>query len=157
MTPSNHEAREFKQLHQKIKNIIENNSLIFEFQKDDKDLREFIKTNFVIGKTETSKIQIDKNNFISIYNKWLNSVKPSIILDWNAAKKAGIIDGDFYLADLLSSKNQTLKEKLYILLKGNYYQVDRKLDEMGMFSSRTTNFNDNQKAHNQFWNKYQKN
>jgi len=132
------------------------NALIFAYETDEKELREFIKTNFVVGKSETSKIQIDKNNFIIIYNKWLAAVKPSIIINWESAKKAGIIDGDFYLADLLSSENQTLKEKLYILLKGNYYEVDRKLDEMGFFSSKQANFSDNQKAHNQFWNRYQR-
>ena len=156
VTPSNHETREFKQIHNKVEQILTSQSLIFSFENDDKDLREFIKTNFIIGKSEISKIQIDKNNFITIYNKWLTVVKPSIIINWETAKKGGIIDGDFYLADLLSSENQSLKEKLYILLKGNYYQVDRKLDEMGFFSSRQANFSDNQKAHTQFWNIYQR-
>ena len=117
VTPSNHETKEFKQLDQKVRNIIENNSLLFTFENDDKDLKQFIKTNFVAGKSELSKIQVDKNNFISIYSKWLKTVKPSITINWEVAKKIGIIDGDFYLADLLSSENETLKEKLYVLLK----------------------------------------
>lgn len=154
VTPSNYETKEFKQIHSKVEQILTSQSLIFSFENDEKDLREFIKVNFVIGKSETSKIQIDKNNFIIIYNKWLNEVKPSIIVNWESAKKHGIIDGDFYLADLLSDNNQSLKESLYVLLKGDYYELDKKLDELGFFSSRRSNFNDNQKAHNQFWNRY---
>jgi hypothetical protein len=154
VTPSNYETKEFKQIHSKVEQILTSQSLIFTYETDHKELKEFIKTNFVIGKTSTSKIQIDKNNFIIIYNKWLKEVKPSIGANWETAKKHGIIDGDFYLADLLSNENQTLKEKLYVLLKGDYYELDKKLDDMGMFSSKRTNFYDNQKAHNQFWNRY---
>jgi hypothetical protein len=71
-------------------------------------------------------------------------------------QKSGIIDGDFYLADLLSIENESLKEKLYVLLKKDHYELDRKIDELGLFSSRSTTFNDGQKAHNQFWNKYER-
>jgi very-short-patch-repair endonuclease len=154
VTPSNYETKEFKQIHNKVEQILTSQSLIFAYETDQKELKEFIKTNFVAGKSETSKIQIDKNNFIIIYNKWLKEVKPSIGANWETAKKHGIIDGDFYLADLLSSENQTLKEKLYVLLNGDYYELDKKLDDMGMFSSRRTNFYNNQKAHTQFWNRY---
>ena len=154
VTPSNHETKEFKLIFEKVKNILENNSLLFKFVDDENEIREFIKTNFVIGNSESSKIQIDKNNFIIIYTKWLAMVKPTIILDWDRAKKSNIIDGDFYLADLLSSENQSLKEKLFVILKQDRYELDRKLDEMGFLGSKTTGFNDNQKAHKQFWNKY---
>jgi hypothetical protein len=156
VTPSNHETKEFKLIFEKVKDILENNSLLFRFVDDDHEIKEFIKTNFVIGNSESSKIQIDKNNFIIIYTKWLAIVKPTIILDWDRAKKSNIIDGDFYLADLLSSENQSLKEKLYVLLKQDRYELDRKLDDMGFLGSKTTGFNDNQKAHKQFWNKYQR-
>jgi hypothetical protein len=40
----------------------------------------------------------------------MEMVKPSITIDWDIAKKRGIIDGDFYLADLLSENNITLKK-----------------------------------------------
>lgn len=142
-----------------IKNLLKEEvtgAIIFNYQQDDKELREFIKTNFVIGKNEISQIQVDKNNFISIYNKWVQVVKPSLIVNWEVAKKSNIIDGDFYLADLLSDKNQSLKDNLYVLLKGDHYELDKKLDETGMFSSKRTNFNDNQKAHTQFWNRYKR-
>ncbi len=156
VAPSNHETKEFKQVYDKVKTTIENETLLFYYQKDDSELREFIKTNFVIGNAATSKIRIDKNNFITIYTKWLAAVKPTIVLNWEVAKKNNIIDGDFYLADLLSQENESLKDNLYVLLKKDYYELDKILDEMGMFQSRKTFFNDKQKAHTQFWNKYER-
>jgi hypothetical protein len=156
VTPSNYETKEFKQVYEKVKTTIENKSLLFYFDKDSKDLHEFVKINFILGKSSTSKIQIDKSNFMVIYSKWLLAVKPTVAVNWDIAQKNGIIDGDFYLADLLSEENETLKDKLYVLLKKDHYQLDRKIDEAGMFSSKTTSFTDNQKAHQQFWNKYER-
>ncbi|TAE04215.1 MAG: hypothetical protein EAZ97_00420, partial [Bacteroidetes bacterium] len=156
VTPSNYETKEFKMVLEKTRGIIETNSLQFLYKIDDRELREFIKINFVAGKSETSKIQIDKNNFISIYNKWLRTVKPSIAVHWEMITKIGIIDADFYLADLLSSENESLKDSLYVLLKKNYYELERKKEETGLFSSLKTTFIDNQKAHQLFWNKYKR-
>ena len=156
VTPSNHETKEFLQVYQKVKSNIENNSLLFFFGKDNHELAEFTKANFIVGKSETSKIQIDKNNFMVIYNKWLNDVKPTIAVYWEEAKKVGIIDGDFYLADLLSQENESIKENLYVLLKTDKYELARKLNNLGMFDNQTARFNDKQKAHSQFWNKYER-
>lgn len=156
VAPSNHETKEFRLIYEKVKTTIETDSLLFRFDGDEKELRTFIKANFIVGKSSTSKIKIDKNNFMVVYNKWLSTVKPTIDVKWDIAKKIGIIDGDFYLADLLSQDNETLKEKLYVLLKKDQYELDKKLDDMGMFSSKTANFLDNQKAHISFWNKYER-
>ena len=160
VTSSNTETKEFKQVYERIKSIVENNipweTYIFDFQKDEQELRRFIRENFIVGKTETTKIKIDKNNFIIIYNKWFETVKPTIAVNWDTAKKNGIIDGDFYLADLLSCENTTLKEKLFVLLKTNYYELDRKLDDSGFFNSKKAEFTDKQKAHTQFWAKYER-
>ena len=156
VTPSNHKTKEFKLLYKKSKNSIDKNTLIFYYEKDKKDLKKFIKNNFVIGKFGITKTQIDKNNFMVIYNKWLETVKSSIAVNWNIAKNIGIIDGDFYLADLLTRENETIKEKLFVLLKKNKYELDRRIDQFGMFNTRTASFNDNQKAHDQFWNKYER-
>ena len=50
-----------------------------------------------------------KNNFTSVYFHWLKEVKPTIAnVDWQEVKKYGIIDADFYLADILSKENITL-------------------------------------------------
>jgi very-short-patch-repair endonuclease len=154
VTPSNYDTKEFKLLHDKVKSTIEDNSLLFQFQSDDKEIRDFIKTNFIVGKSGTTKVQIDKNNFLVVYSKWLTAVKPSIIFPWENAKKHGIMDSDFYLADLFSEMNETIKDGLYAVLKKDIYEVDRKIDIEGFFSSKRATFNDGQKAHNQFWNKY---
>ncbi len=154
VTPSNHDIKEFKLIHEKVKTIIDTKTLLFNYLKDDRELKKFIKKNFIVGKLGLTKTKIDKNNFTVIYNKWLQTVKPTIAVNWEIAKKSGIIDGDFYLADLLSQENNTLKEKLFVLLRHDHYELDRKLDESGMFSSKRTDFTDKQVAHTQFWNKY---
>jgi hypothetical protein len=86
VAPSDKNTREFKLVYNHIKTIIDSASAwqtyIFDFKKDEKELKRFIRDNFVAGKTETTHILIDKNNFITIYNKWLEAVKPSIAADW---------------------------------------------------------------------------
>ncbi len=156
VTPSNHETKEFNIIFEKVKRILDKNTFLFYYDKEDRELKKFIKTNFIVGKWGITKTKIDKNNFIVIYSKWIQSVKKTIAVNWDIAKENGIIDGDFYLADLLSKENETLKEKLFVLLKKNHYELDRKINEYGLFSSSSTSFSDNQKAHNQFWNKYER-
>jgi hypothetical protein len=156
VTPSDHETKEFRQVYTQVKNSIENSSMLFCFDTDEKDLRAFIKANFIAGKFNATKIQIDKNNFITVYNKWLGSVKPTIAVDWDIVKRNNIIDGDFYLADLLSEKNTTLKENLFVVLKATHYEANRHIDTFGMFTSSTISFKDKQKAHTQFWNTYER-
>jgi hypothetical protein len=160
VAPSDRETREFKQVYAQIEKIINSDvsgqTYIFYFEKDDSELKQFIGENFIIGKTETSKIRIDKNNFTHYYNKWLETVKPTIQVDWGIAKRNNIIDGDFYLADLISDKNKTLREKLFVLLKTDHYELDRTLDDSGFKIFKTTAFSDNQKAHAQFWTKYER-
>ena len=156
VTPSNHNTKEFKQLYEMVKNTLEEESFIFKFGKDDKEIEDFIKNNFVKTGVENnlSKTQIDKNNFVNIYSKWLVSVKNSISVDWDMAKKNGIIDADFYLADLLSENNLTLIKKLFVILKTDHYELDRKIDDMGLITSKQSHFYDNQKAHKEFWKRY---
>ena len=156
VTPSDHESKEFKQLYDLVENTLKNESCIYKFDDDERELKEFIRVNFTAGKTSLSKVQIDKNNFVNIYSKWLNSVKESISVDWDRAKSFGIIDADFYLADLLSENNLTLKEKLYVILKTDHYELDRKIDDMGLASSKEAYFYDKQKSHNEFWKRYQR-
>ncbi|PTY41014.1 hypothetical protein [Brachyspira hampsonii] len=156
VTPSDHETKEFKQLYSLAENTLKNESYIYKFGDDDKEIKNFISSNFAAGKTSISKVQIDKNNFVNIYSKWLNAVKESISVDWDKAKSYGIIDADFYLADLLSENNLTLKEKLYVILKEDHYELDRKIDDMGLASSKEAYFYDKQKAHNEFWKRYQR-
>ena len=156
VTPSDHESKEFKQLYNLVEDTLKKESYIYKFDDDDTELKEFIRVNFIAGKNSLSKVQIDKNNFVNIYSKWLNAVKTSISVDWDKAKTYGIIDADFYLADLLSENNLTLKEKLYVILKEDHYELDRKIDDMGLASSKEAHFYDKQKAHNEFWKRYQR-
>lgn len=154
VTPSDHETKEFQQVYETVKATLEANTYIYRFGGDDKELHRFIKQNFIVGKSKVSKIRINKNNFTNIYNKWLLEVKPTISVNWAVAKKNGVIDADFYLADILSEHNVTLKEKLYVLLRDDHYELDRRMNEMGLFSSQEAQFSDKQKAHTQFWNRY---
>ena len=156
VAPSNHSTKEFKLVYDKVKKIIESKALLFDFINDDRELKNFIKKNFVVGKFGLNKIKIDKNNFMVIYNKWLKYVKPTIAVKWENAKRIGLIEGDFYLADLLSADNMTLKDKLFVLLKKDHYELDKGEDELGLKVISTVYFTDNQVAHTQFWNKYER-
>ena len=154
--PSDHNTKEFKLIFNKINEIINKKNYIFSFETDYEEIAEFIRKNFFEGKNDTTQLQIDKNNFVFVYNRWLREVQPSIAVDWAKAKKQNIIDCDFYLADLLSTNNKTIKEKLFVLLKQDHYLLNRKIGEAGLFSSQESYFKDKQKAHAQFWRKYKR-
>ncbi len=152
-TPSDETSREFGLLYDAVKETLERTSYLFRYDVHETELREFIKQHL----SESSElIQINKNNFVSIYQRWLAQVQPSIDVNWEVLKKNGLIDGDFFLADLLSEKNQTIKDALFVLLQDNRYIVDRKIDARGLFTSSEVFFNDRQKAHTQFWSLYQR-
>jgi hypothetical protein len=158
ITPSDHKTKEFQQIKSIVEKTIEEKNLLFSFDKDKQILKEFIKNNFISGSEMfpelTAHLQINKNNFIPTYNRWMEIVKPSINIDWDMAKKQGIIDGDFYLADLLSADNVTLKEKLFVLLDKTKYVIDRHIDNLGLFTSRTVQFKDGGLSHKHFWEIY---
>lgn len=46
VTPSNHETREFGIVKERVANILNKNTLIFDYKKDEEALRSFIKTEF---------------------------------------------------------------------------------------------------------------
>ena len=153
VTPSDEKSREFGLLYDAVKATLDKTAYLFRYDVHEAELREFIKRHL----SESSElIQINKNNFVSIYQRWLAQVQPSIDVNWEVLKKNGLIDGDFFLADLLSEKNQTIKEALFVLLQDNRYIVDRKIDARGMFNESTVFFKDHQKAHAQFWSLYQR-
>ncbi|MDE6535674.1 MAG: hypothetical protein K2K82_06655 [Muribaculaceae bacterium] len=154
VAPSDHSTKEFKRVLENVRQSMANNRFQFEYDRDYKDLQKFIKTNFKIGKKQISKIKISKNNFVVVYQKWLKLVKPTINIDWEAAKKNGIFDSDFYLADLLSKENESIMGKLHVLLKNNHYLLGRTKNDMGLFQSSNADFIDGQTAHMQFWSKY---
>ena len=153
VTPSDEKSREFELLYSAVRATLDKTAYLFRYDVHEAELREFIKQHL----SESSElIQINKNNFVSIYQRWLTQVQPSISVNWEGLKKQGIIDGDFFLADLLSEKNQTIKDALYVLLQDNRYILGRKMDINGLFTSSEVTFNDRQKAHAQFWSLYQR-
>ncbi len=156
VTPSDHSTKEFSLVAERVQGIIEEENLTFDFVKDVKELHKFIKKNFVVGKEKTTKIPITKTNFITIYSKWEEAVRPTIAIDWDTAKKQGIISADFYLADLLSQEGSTLKDRLYVILKNKHYRLIKGVDTLGMIEFKEVHFTDDQRAYNEFWNKYQR-
>ena len=155
VAPSDHTTREFALVEKKVAQTLASEMLLFRFDRHEHELRQFIKHNFVVGKSEVSKVRINKNNFTSIYQKWRVEVMPTIAVKWEEAKKQGVIDADFYLADILSEHNTTLLQKLYVLLRGREYEFARTTDDTTLFNYKlTASFNDDQAAHNQFWQRY---
>ena len=154
VAPSDHNTKEFLQLKGLLSDALHNGLEIYNYEKDAKELVYFIKRNFHLRKIGVRHIRINKNNFTHIYLKWLDVVKPTININWEIAKKAGIIDADFYLADILSKENNTLGEKLFVLLQNDHYVLDREIKDTGLEEYKRAQFSDNQKAHTQFWNRY---
>ncbi len=153
VAPSNHETKEFNHVLSLVKRTLEENAFIYDFDRHAAELRTFIKANFHIGGSLTA-ISINKNNFTHVYLKWLREVKPSIAIDWDIAKHEGLIDGDFYLADLLSENNKSLKEKLFVLLQTDKYIYNITRRATGSIAFERIDFNDGQRAHNRFWKRY---
>ena len=154
VAPSDHTTKEFLQLKGLLSDALHNGLEIYNYEKDAKELVYFIKRNFLQRKAGVRHIRINKNNFTHIYLKWLEAVKPTININWEAAKQAGIIDADFYLADILSKENNTLGEKLFVLLQNDHYLLDRRVNDFGLEDFTKAQFNDHQQAHTQFWNRY---
>jgi hypothetical protein len=155
ITPSNHTIPDFLKIQKKIEKLSKKHIVIFYFDIDKKEIVNFINKNLVTGNI-TAKFPINKNNFVIIYSKWLEKVKKSIAIDWAMLKKSGIIDGDFFLADILSKDNVALKDKLFVVLQNNQYRFDKKFDNAGFSLYKEVGFNDNQKSHKEFWDKYER-
>ena len=130
VTPSNHESKEFALLKTRIEAQLKENAYLFDFEKEAKELRYFIEHN-VKEATNKAKQPIDKNNFVSIYLRWLEVVKPIIQTNWEALKKKDILDCDFYLADLFVDDKGTetitddtaLYENLFVLFENQGYTI----------------------------------
>lgn len=154
VAPSNHDTKEFRQLYNLCRTLLEDNSIIFNYDTQAHELKEFIRLNFKIGKEMTEKISVTKNNFTFVFQKWSEKVRPTINVDWAKANKAGIISADFFLADLLSSNEESLKDSLYVVLRKTKYELAKKIDALGLISTSTVGFTDKQKAYKQFWSIY---
>jgi len=156
VTPSNHKSDEFKIVLNKINKILNGkDTYCFDFDKDEKELKAFIHDNFVVGKSSITKIQVNQNNFKWVYDRWVLEVKPSINVNWDVAKKMGVLDGDFYIADLLSENNESIKKTLSVWLNKSTYKYYRQTNALGDIFNEA-NFHDFQKKHTQFWAKYER-
>lgn len=151
ITPSNHNTEGFKHALDKFKAKCKSHKFVFNFKTQSQECKEFIENNLNSSHL-LNKIQIDKNNFFTIYQKWFEAVKPTIDIDWEVAKTKGILDADYYLADLLSDGDKTIIEKLQTILSSNYYKLKRGVNELGKIDFMEIGFKDGQQAHKEFWN-----
>ncbi len=160
VTPSNHETKEFKLIKERIEATLKTKTYVYDYQKDEKDLKTFISNN-IAKATETSKIKIDKNNFIPIYLRWLEIVKPNIDVNWDDLKKASILDSDFYLADLFVDDKDTqkidddltIRDSLFIVFQNQGYKIAK--ENIRQMFDATINIK-NKELYLQFWKRYKR-
>ncbi|GAA6867130.1 hypothetical protein HpHNI55_12490 [Helicobacter pylori] len=155
ITPSNHNTEGFKHALDAFKAKCKSHKFVFDFKTQSQECKEFIE-NHLNSSHLPNKIQIDKNNFFTIYQKWFEAVKPTIDIDWEVAKTKGILDADYYLADLLSDGDKTIIEKLQTILSSSYYKLKRGVNELGKIDFMEVGFTDGQQAHQEFWNIYER-
>ena len=158
VTPSDHSSKEFKELFDLLHDDLANDVVIYKYAFDDKHIHAFIKSNFKEGKKDVKKQSVGKNNFTFVYYDWVKSVKDSIAVDWKAMEKAGVLDCDFFLADLMSKDGMSIKDKLKVVLEKTKYKVLVKANLGGIFGDafQEFSFKDGQKAYYQFWNRYER-
>ncbi|WP_181229328.1 hypothetical protein [Helicobacter pylori] len=158
ITPSNHNTEGFKHALDKFKAKCKSHKFVFDFKTQSQECKEFIENNLNSSHL-LNKIQIDKNNFFTIYQKWFEIVKPTIKIDWELAKAEGILDADYYLADLLSDGDKTIIEKLQTILRSSHYELkwgSNTLNKLGLEGITKVDFTDGQQAHQEFWNIYER-
>ncbi len=155
ITPSNHNTEGFKHALDMFKAKCKSHKFVFDFKTQSHECKEFIENNLNSSHL-LNKIQIDKNNFFTIYQKWFEAVKPTIDIDWEVAKTKGILDADYYLADLLSDGDKTIIEKLQTILSSSYYKLKRGVNELGKIDFMEVGFTDGQQAHKEFWRIYER-
>ena len=160
VTPSNHETKEFLLIKERIEATLHKNSYIYDYQKDEKELQHFIKNN-IANATTTSKLKIDKNNFIPIYLRWLEIVKPIINVKWEDLNKANILDSDFYLADLFVDDKDTqqldddltIRDSLFVVFEKEGYKIAK--ENIKQMFDATIGLK-NKDTYLQFWKRYKR-
>ena len=153
--PSNHNSKEFKMLYDKLHLQLNEEVMIFDYDKQAESLRYFIRSTFQLGKHKVPKVSINKNNFPHIYRKWHSEVLGTLAVDWESLRKIGIYEHDFFLADLICEDGKTIPQKLSVLLENDIYKVVvDKIKNNNLFTN--FGFNDKQKAHRQFWQRYRR-
>jgi hypothetical protein len=160
VTPSNHNTREFKLIKSRIEETLKKNTSVYDYQKDEKELKIFIANN-IAKATEANKIKIDKNNFIPIYLRWLEFIKPIIDVNWDDLKKASILDSDFYLADLFVDDkdtqkiedDSTIRDNLFVIFQNQGYKIAK--ENIKQMFDATINIKA-KATYQQFWKRYKR-
>lgn len=161
VTPSNHSTKEFKKVYQRIENILKRKTWTFDFEKDEKDLKDFINTTIKNAKSN-SKITINKNNFFPIYLKWVKYIKPQIDVNREELKKDNILDADFFLADLFVedrntvtvTDDETVKNDLFVIFDNGWYKIFKKNLEGAKFDATIPL--KNKRQYELFWKTYKR-
>jgi hypothetical protein len=154
--PSDYLSDDFIKARKKVASLIAKNIAVFDFYEDSSEIKNFIRNNFIPGKIAT-KSPITKNNFPHIYNRWLKEVKPTINLPserWQKYKKEGILDCDFFRADMMSKDGTTITERLQIVLEKDKYKLQKDIE--GELFKSDIDFSDGGTAYRLFWNKYER-
>jgi hypothetical protein len=160
VTPSNHETKEFLLIKERIESILKQNTYVYDYEKDTKELETFIKNN-VAKATTASKLKINKNNFIPIYLRWLEIVKPNIDVNWDDLKKANILDSDFFLADLFVDDKDTqnieddlsIRDNLFVVFQNNGYKIAK--ENVNQIMDYSINLR-NKDTYLHFWKRYKR-
>ncbi len=153
-TASDHGTEEFRRLEELLGETLAEHRMTFRWE--DGGLKTFIRQNFVYG-GPTVRLAIDRHNFITVYSRWREVVMPLIAASWADEQAEGIIDADFYLADLLSAENQTILQKLKVLLQHDRYRL-----AVGMTKTKKLTYTDyefkpgGRATHRAFWNAYER-
>jgi hypothetical protein len=156
VTPSNYLSGDFLKTRKKIASLAAKNIVVFKFDEDAAEIKKFIKNNLISGSV-TTKNPITKNNFPHIYNRWVKEVKPTINIaagEWLEFKQNGVLDCDFFRADMMSKDGYSITEKLKIVLSNNQYKLQEQIK--GRLFSSEINFTDDGEAYRRVWNKYER-
>ena len=154
--PSNYLSDDFIKTRKKITKLLAKNFTVFDFDEDSAEIKSFIKNNFIPGASST-KSPITKNNFPHIYNRWVTEVKPTINIsaeEWLEFKNSGVLDCDFFRADMMSKDGTTITERLKIVLGNDRYKLQEQIK--GRLFSSEIDFTDGGAAYRRFWNKYER-
>ena len=160
VTSSNQNTKEFAIIRERVQKSLDKNDYLYDFLKDEKELKFFIKNNLAKA-TESGKILINKNNFVPIYLRWVEQVKPYIDFNWEDGKKQNILDNSFFLADLFVDDKGTpvieddtpISENLFVVFKNGHYEIAK--ENLKSLFNATIPFKD-KKPYEQFWKKYKR-
>ena len=130
--PSDHTSREFQTVRARIEATLAARTATFDFEADAAPLRAFI-AGPLAAASATARIAIDRNSFYPIYLRWLDAVKPCIDVDWAALRAHGILDSDFFLADLFVDDRDTVdisddvavRQGLFVTFEAEGYRIAR--------------------------------